>query len=225
MDLSLFKSRNFSVANTAMVLYAMGFFAMLLGNILFLVNVWHYSILKAGLAVTPGPLVVAIVAGFAGSVANRVGFRRVLLVGAASLIAGLSLLAIRITAHSDYVSVWLPSMLLTGFGIGCTFPVLGASAVSSLPKERFSVGSAVNQTARQVGGSIGIALLVVILGSANVAPSISSFRWLWVYAACMSGLSGLVCLLIPSRRAAAAHVVDAWDKAVVAIVDVATESA
>ncbi len=40
LDLSLFKSRTFSVANVAMVLYAMGFFAMLLGNILFLTEVW-----------------------------------------------------------------------------------------------------------------------------------------------------------------------------------------
>jgi EmrB/QacA subfamily drug resistance transporter len=226
LDLQLFKSRSFSFANTAMVLYAMGFFAMLLGNILFLQAVWHYSVLKAGLAVTPGPLVVATVASFAGSVANRVGFRRVLLVGCASVITGLVLLVARTTAHPDFPSVWLPSMLLTGFGIGCTFPVLGASAVSSLPKERFSVGSAVNQTARQVGGSIGIALLVVILGSENVVPTISSFHWLWCYAAGMAGLSGLVCLLLPAKRAALAPIAkDTWDKTVVSVPGVATESA
>jgi EmrB/QacA subfamily drug resistance transporter len=225
LDLQLFKSRNFSVANSAMVLYAMGFFAMLLGNILFLQYEWHYSVLKAGLAVTPGPLVVATVASFAGSVANRVGFRRVLLVGSASVITGLLLLATRITVHPDFPSVWLPSMLLTGFGIGCTFPVLGASAVSNLPRERFSVGSAVNQTARQVGGSIGVAVLAVILATSQVVPPLSSFRWLWGYAAGMAALSGLVCLLLPARRAVATAPADAWDRAVAAIVDVATESA
>ncbi len=81
LDLTLFRSRSFSVANAATFLYAMGFFAMLLGNILFLTSVWHYSILKAGLAVTPGPLVVAVVSGPAGRMAARFGFRRVLLVG------------------------------------------------------------------------------------------------------------------------------------------------
>ena len=70
LDLTLFRSRSFSVANAATVLYAMGFFAMLLGNILFLTSVWHYSILRAGLAVTPGPLVVAAVSGPAGRVAQ-----------------------------------------------------------------------------------------------------------------------------------------------------------
>ena len=200
LDLRLFTSRTFSVANGAMVLYAMAFFAMLLGNILFLTSVWHYSILAAGLAVTPGPLVVAIVAGPAGRLANRVGFKTVLLWGAGVLALGLALFALRVTAHPDYLSVWLPSTLLVGLGIGLTFPVLGATAVSSLPRDRFSVGSAVNQTARQVGGSIGIAMLVVILGT-SVRPALDDFTRLWWYATGMVLLSGLVCLALPRRRA------------------------
>jgi len=54
---------------------------MLLGNILFLTSVWHYSILRAGLSVTPGPLVVAFVSGPAGKLAGRYGFRRILMAG------------------------------------------------------------------------------------------------------------------------------------------------
>ena len=108
LDLTLFRSRSFSVANAATFLYAMGFFAMLLGNILFLTSVWHYSILKAGLAVTPGPLVVAVVSGPAGRLAGRVGFRRVLLGGFVVFVAGLSWYATRVGLHPDYLGVWLP---------------------------------------------------------------------------------------------------------------------
>ncbi len=101
--------------------------------------------------------------------------------------------------------MWLPSTLLVGIGIGLTFPVLGADARSpGSRKERFSVGSAVNQTARQVGGSIGVAMLVVILGESTVHTSLESFRHLWLYAAGMSALSGLVCLLLPRMPRAAA---------------------
>ena len=89
LDLTLFSARSFSVANVATLLYAMGFFAMLLGNILFLTGVWHYSILRAGLAVTPGPLVVAAVSGPAGRLADRIGFRPVLLAGTACFAGGL----------------------------------------------------------------------------------------------------------------------------------------
>ncbi len=96
LDLTLFRSRSFSVANAAALLYSMGFFAMLLGNILFLTSVWHYSILRAGLAVTPGPLVVAVVAGPAGKLAGRYGFRRVLLTGFVVFTAGLAWYATRV---------------------------------------------------------------------------------------------------------------------------------
>lgn len=208
LDLTLFRSRSFSVANAATFLYAMGFFAMLLGNILFLTSVWHYSILFAGLAVTPGPLVVAAVSGPAGRTAARVGFRRVLLVGFVVFVCGLSWFALRVGLDHDYLTVWLPGTLLIGLGIGLTFPVLSAAAVSSLHQERFAVGSAVNQTARQVGGAFGVALLVVILGTPhNLPDALNHFHDLWWYAAATATLSGLACTLIrrPARVPVAAE--------------------
>ena len=175
----------------------MGFFAMLLGNILFLTSVWHYSILRAGLAVTPGPLVVAVVSGPAGRAAERVGFRTVLLVGFGFFAGGLTWYATAIGLHPSYVTRWLPATLITGLGIGLTFPVLSAAAVSSLDIERFGVGSAVNQTARQVGGAIGVALLVVILGTPHSpAAALVNFRHLWAFAATLAVLSGLVTALL-----------------------------
>ncbi len=209
LDLALFRARSFTVANAATVLYAMGFFAMLLGNILFLTGVWHYSVLRAGLAVTPGPLVVAVVSGPAGRVAQRIGFRKVLLVGFGVFAGGLSWYATAIGLHPSFVTHWLPATLITGLGIGLTFPVLSAAAVSSLHIERFAVGSAVNQTARQVGGAFGVALLVVILGTPrSPAAALVNFRHLWVFAATMAVLSGLVTTrLSPGRplSSAGAH--------------------
>jgi EmrB/QacA subfamily drug resistance transporter len=213
VDLTLFRSRSFSVANAATLLYTMGFFAMLLGNILFLTSVWHYSILLAGLAVTPGPLVVAVVAGPAGKLAGRVGFRTVLLGGFTVFVAGLSWYALRVGVEPDYLSVWLPGTLITGLGIGLTFPVLSATAVSSLHQAHFALGSAVNQTARQIGGAVGVAVLVVVLGAPRTAEAaLSDFHHLWWYAAGMAALSGLACSLLPTQRAVA----EARDRAVVA---------
>jgi EmrB/QacA subfamily drug resistance transporter len=205
LDLSLFSSRSFSVANAATTLYAMGFFAMLLGNILFLTSVWHYSILTAGLAVTPGPLVVAVVSGPAGRVASRIGFRPVLLAGFAVFAAGLCWYVVRVGIHPEYVTRWLPGTLVVGLGIGLTFPVLSAAAVSSLHPERFAVGSAVNQTARQIGGAVGIAFLVVIVGAPSSATAaLNAFHHLWLYGAVMATASGLVSSLLRPAVAAAA---------------------
>jgi EmrB/QacA subfamily drug resistance transporter len=196
LDLTLFKARSFTVANAAVFAYAMGFFAMLLGNILFLTSVWHFTILEAGLAVTPGPIVVAFVSGFAGKAATRFGFRPVLLIGFAVFAAGLVWYAVRVGVSTDYLGVWLPGTLVVGLGIGLTLPVLSAAAVSSLRPERFSVGSAVNQTSRQVGGALGVAILVVILGQPHGASAIGRFQDLWIFGAAMALVAwGICCLL------------------------------
>ena len=198
IDPALFKSRSFVIANSATMLYAMGFFAMLLGNILFLTSVWDYSIMAAGLAVTPGPVVVAITAGPAGKLAGRVGFRPVLLFGACCFAIGLATYIALVTATPNYLATWLPGTLLVGLGVGFTFPVLSAGAVSSLPPARFAVGSAVNQTARQIGGALGIAVLVALIGSQRqLTDPLDGFQQLWAFAATTALASGIIGSFIP----------------------------
>ncbi len=197
LDLNLFRARAFSAANAATLLYTMGFFAMLLGNILFLTSVWRYSILAAGLAVTPGPLVVALVAGRAGRAATRVGFRPVLVTGLAVFAAGLAWYATRVGAAPDFLGVWLPGTLVVGLGVALTFPVLSAAAVSTLPAARLAVGGAVNQTARQIGGALGVAVLVVLVGgSGRVATSLANFDHLWWYCAVMAACALGACAFV-----------------------------
>jgi EmrB/QacA subfamily drug resistance transporter len=208
LDLKLFRARSFSLANSAAFLYSMGFFAMLLGNILFLTSVWHYSILRAGLSVTPGPLVVAVVSGSAGKLAARFGFRRILTIGFSIFTLGLLSYVWRVNVHPEYLADWLPGTLIVGLGIGFTFPVISAAAVSSLEPARYSVGSAVNQTARQIGGALGVAILVVILGTpASLGAALENFRHLWIFAASTAAIAGVICAFLarPTPRAAASE--------------------
>ena len=76
--LGLFKANNFRWANMAMIAFAIGFNAMSVGNVLFLTRVWRYSILKAGLAISVGPLIVATTAPLFGKLAGRIRQRRLL---------------------------------------------------------------------------------------------------------------------------------------------------
>jgi EmrB/QacA subfamily drug resistance transporter len=195
LDFRLFADRSFSVANAATVLYTMGFFAMLLGNILFLTSVWRYTILEAGLAITPGPIVVALVSGWSGKLAARYGFRRVLVPGFVTFAAGLLWYLVRVGPSPDYLARWLPGTLISGLGIGLTFPVLAAAAVASLGAERFAVGSAVNQTARQVGGALGVAVLVAILAGSAADP-MAHFQHMWAFAAATAVVAGTASVLL-----------------------------
>jgi EmrB/QacA subfamily drug resistance transporter len=200
LDLTLFRSRSFSVAGAATFAYAMGFFAMLLGNILFLTGVWGFTTLEAGLAVTPGPLVVAVVAGRAGKLAARIGFRPVLLAGSLTFAIGLAWFAVVVGTTPHYFTEFFPGQLICGLGIGLTFPVLGAAVVAGLPPERLSLGSAVGQTWRQVGGAIGVSIMAVILGApATRSAAMTRFDHMWFYAAAMALTCGAICLLLNPR--------------------------
>jgi EmrB/QacA subfamily drug resistance transporter len=192
LDVSLFRSRTLLLADIATVVYSTGFFALLLGNILFLTGVWDWSILRAGLAITPGPLVVAVVAGPAGRLAHRIGFRPVLLAGTTIFACSLGWYATRVGAHPHYVTEWLPATLTGGLGIALTFPVISAAAVASLPPGRLAVGSALNQTARQIGGALGIAILVAILGPAAGPSALHVFHHLWTFEAGTAVATGLI---------------------------------
>src|SRR3954452_15675678 len=75
LELSLFRVRSFAAACLVVGIFSLGFYALLLSGILFLTGVWHYSILQAGFAVTPGPLMAATGSAVGGRMADRFGQR------------------------------------------------------------------------------------------------------------------------------------------------------
>ena len=193
IDLRLFESRTVVIANAATFAYAVGFFAMLLGNVLFLTTVWHYSTLRAGLAITPGPLVVALLSGPAGRAATRIGYRPVLVAGGLTFAAGELWYAAFVTPAPQYLAVWLPASLLVGLGVALSFPVLSAAAVAGLPADRFASGGALNQTCRQIGAVLGVALLVAVLGRpSGLDAALTHFDHAWLMCAGFAALSAAI---------------------------------
>jgi EmrB/QacA subfamily drug resistance transporter len=162
IDFSLFRDRNYQLANAAMLVFSVAFNVMFLGYVFFLTRVWGYSILKAGLAVTPGPLMVIPVALFAGRLAARRGHRGAIAVGGLVYALG-GVLLLRAPMSPDYLGSWLPAALVSGVGVGLVFPSLSGAAVHGLPPARFGLGSAVSQAIRQIGGVLGVATIIALL--------------------------------------------------------------
>jgi EmrB/QacA subfamily drug resistance transporter len=165
IELTLFKARSFSVAVTGTFLFSLAFYALLLCNILFLTQVWHYSILKAGFAVTPGPLMAALAAGPAGRISDRFGQRVVAVPGPLLFASGCLLFAVLLGSEPHYARDFLPATLLTGTGVGMSFAAFSSAAVAELPPSRFATGSAIAACFRQIGAVLGISVLVALLGS------------------------------------------------------------
>jgi EmrB/QacA subfamily drug resistance transporter len=202
LDLSLFQARSFRWANAGTMVFAIGFNAMFLGNVLFLTRVWEYSILEAGLAISVGPAIVALTAPFFGRLAARVGQRRLLIPGGLVWAAGGLLLLARATTTPDYIGHYLPPLVLTALGVALCLPQLSSAAVQGLPPDQFGSGSAVNQAARNLAATFGVALVVAFTSGAAGDP-LDSFHKVW-WLLVVSGVAvTLLATRLPERVVAA----------------------
>jgi EmrB/QacA subfamily drug resistance transporter len=203
IELSLFRARSFAVANAGMFAFSTAFYALLLCNVLFLTQVWGYSILTAGFAVTPGPLMAAATAPLAGQLSDRFGQRVVALPGALFFTAGCALFAIGMGTEPSYVSEYLVPTMLTGAGVGFSFASWGSAAVAQLPAARFATGSAVLACVRQIGAVLGIAALVAVLEAAPVTDPMSGFVDAWTMMAVSGGVVAALAIGLGRVRALA----------------------
>ena len=167
MDLRLFRDRDFALSTAAMVVFAVVFSMMFMNFFLFMTGVWGYSQSLAGLAATPGPLMVVPFAVLAGKWATKRGHRGVLVAGGLLFAVGQVWMWVRVGEQPDYLAAWLPGQLLSGAAIGLVLPSLIGAAVAGLKGGALAEGNAVVATARQLGGALGVAVAIVLVGQAG----------------------------------------------------------
>jgi EmrB/QacA subfamily drug resistance transporter len=179
IELPLLRVRSFALANLAAAVFFAGFGAMLLSGVLLLTEVWGYSALKAGLALSPGPLMAAVFAVPAGRLGGRIGQRPVAAAGGLTFAAGFALILASVGADPAYASTFLPGFMLGGAGVGMTLGTLPAVATATLPPDRFATGTAVFSMARQLGAAIGVAVLVALLNDTTGGDLLAGLRRGW----------------------------------------------
>jgi len=181
VELHLLRIPAFRSASAAIFVFSIGFAAMLLSNVLWCQTVWHYSALRTGLAIAPGPAMVPALAVGAGPLTRRIGSAPVAAAGNLLFAAGLLWRVFSVSVVPHYAVDMLPSMLLTGMGVGLTLPTLMSASTTALPAARFGTGSALVNMARQVAFALGVAVLVTIIGvPATAAGAVTAFRHLWL---------------------------------------------
>jgi EmrB/QacA subfamily drug resistance transporter len=200
LDLALFRSTSFSYAVASTFLFYAGFAALLLGGVLFLTHVWHYSVLRAGLAFAPGPVMAALFAGPGGALTARYGPGIVGFAGGVLFAVGAALFT-GLPAHPEYVAHYLPGMLVGGAGVGLILPTFTSAAVLAVPAERLSTGIAAETTFRQIGAALAIAAWVAIYGTPRPAGVLRAFDRGFVYmGACSLGAAVILLALAVSPR-------------------------
>jgi EmrB/QacA subfamily drug resistance transporter len=163
LDLSLFRSASYAGANLVVMFVALAMFGIFFFNSLFFQHVLGYSPTQTGAIFLPMTLLIITGAPWAGRLVDRVGARW--LIGAGmSLIAVSLVLFAQLGRGSNFLDA-LPALLTGGLGMAITMTPSTAAAMAAVPVDKAGVGSAVLNAFRQVGGTLGVAVMGAIVGS------------------------------------------------------------
>jgi EmrB/QacA subfamily drug resistance transporter len=163
LDLSLFRVPTFSGGNIAGFAMSVGIFSVLLYLVLYLQDVLHYSALGTGVRLLLLSGGVFVVSGLSGRLSSSVPIRY--LVGGGLALVGVGMiLMMGLDASSDWTHL-IPGLIISGAGLGFIEPPLASTAIGVVQPQRAGMASGINVTFRQVGISVGIALLGTIFAS------------------------------------------------------------
>ncbi|HUF99588.1 MAG TPA: MFS transporter [Ilumatobacter sp.] len=177
LDISVFRDRSLAAGSMTLVLLFGVMFGIFLVLFPFFQAVVGWSALRSAVALLPMSFVMMPASTFAPKVSARLGSRKTMLLGLAIAGTGLATIALRASVEGGYMSV-LPGLLIIGLGMGITMTPATESITATLPTEKQGVASALNDTSREVGGALGIALFGSIVsagyGSA-IEPALAGF--------------------------------------------------
>ncbi|MFD9502687.1 MFS transporter [Streptomyces sp. NPDC060035] len=164
--LKMFRDRNRAGTYGMMLSLAAAMFGMFFFLTLFVQNILDFSPLQAGLAFLPVSVVIAVSAGIASQLLPKWGPKPFMVVGAVLAALGLGWLTFT-DIHSSYLGSILGPMLVFGFGMGMQFVSLTLMAVSGVAPREAGAASGVLNATQQVGGSLGLSILVTVFGTAS----------------------------------------------------------
>ena len=167
LDMSFFKNPRFTAANTAVTLT---FFA-LFGSLFLMTQYWQlvhgYSPLAAGVRLIPYATTMMITAPLSARLVERLGTKRVVTLGLSLISVAMVVLSF-IHTDSSYIRV-IGNMCFMALGMALVMAPATESVMGSLPRAKAGVGSAVNDTTRQMGGAMGVAVIGSLVASVYAA--------------------------------------------------------
>jgi EmrB/QacA subfamily drug resistance transporter len=170
LPMRVLADRNRSGAYLIMLCVATGLFGLFFFLTLFIQNVLGYSAIRSGIAYLPFAVGVVTASALASQLMRRIGARPLILAGAAAVAGGMFWFS-RLTEHAGYASQLLGPQLVSSFGLGLVFVPLALVALHNVADQDSGVASSLLNTAQQVGGAIGLAVLGTVAWT-TVADSV-----------------------------------------------------
>jgi len=164
VDFSIFRMRTLTATNVVALLVAAALFSMFFFISLYMQQVLGYDALKAGLAYLPLAGGIIVSAGMASQLVTRIGFKPVFVSGLVLTAIGLAWFA-QVSVHGAYASDILLPSLIAAVGLGFAFVSMTIAAVAGVGPQQAGLASGLINTSQQVGGALGLAILVSVATS------------------------------------------------------------
>lgn len=164
LDISAFADRGLAAGTVTMLIMFAVMFGIFVVLFPFFQAVLGWSALRSATAMLPMALAMLPLSTVSPLLAQRFGKRRVMLTGVSVFASGLMIMALTASVERGYWSV-LPGLLLIGIGMGLTMTPSTEVITETLPQDKQGVASAINDTSRELGGAIGVALLGSVLSA------------------------------------------------------------
>ena len=161
LDLRLLKYHNFGIANIILIIFSLGMFGSTFLLPVYLQNSLGYTALQAGSVFLPVGIIQGIVAPISGRISDKLNPKLPLFVGVV-LFAFSFYLNANLSWLTELKFIML-SLYLRGFAMGLMFTALTTVSLSEIPREKMAQASAITNSIRQLGGSLGVALLATLL--------------------------------------------------------------
>ncbi len=161
LDLRLLKDRNFGLSNVIMLVFGMGMFGSTFLLPLYLQNSLGYSALQSGLVFFPVGIIQGAVSPLAGRFSDKLNAKVPIFLG-----IGLMIFSFYLNSKMSFFtehSFIMTSLYIRGLGMGMTFTPLNSLALATISRDKMAQASGITNTVRQIGGSLGVALLSTLL--------------------------------------------------------------
>ena len=179
IDLRLFQNRVITSANVTMLVFATAFFGASLLLPSYFQQVLHHTPMQAGLHMIPQGLGAMLTMRFTGPLVDRQGPGKIVLVGIALMTAGFGTFAFGVARQAHYLPTLLIALSIMGLGMGCAMMPLSVASVQALSPHQIARGTTLMSVSHQAGGSMGTALMSMILTNQfNRSENISAAKTL-----------------------------------------------
>jgi EmrB/QacA subfamily drug resistance transporter len=192
IDISIFRTGSFRANASAALVVGCAFWGVYGVLVVFLTRGWGYSVMEAGLLLTPMTFASTLTSFKAGVLMDRHGHRAVMIPAAACFSIGALLLLFFAGDEPNILFVWIPAALLIGFTTSVYFTGVNSAASRMAPPEHFGVVAGVVQTLIRIGGATGAAFGVTLVADVEAGDGVGGFHTAWLALA----VAGAMCMAL-----------------------------